>query len=178
MTSMRARSALNASLAFVFLSLLLQRGTTLGAQDSSEGDPPATHRAADAASETCTVTIYQLWGSVEKPREKPPKVLEKLIPRLAKHTGKRSFRLAAEPEASKVRIGETLKKSLPQKYTAEWTLTEEDGRFALRQKLTNPRKRSSVLLFKRCPVITELTKIRQESEFFILVVDIGPAKKE
>ncbi len=180
MNLMHARSAPSLSAAVVLLGLLLQRGTTLDAQDPPGDGSTAAETDVDRGetSDTCTVTFYQLWGSDEKPQEKPPKGLEKLIPRLRKHTGRRSFRLAAQPEAREVRIGETLRKSLPQKYVAEWTLTGEDGRFALRQKLTNPGKRSSVLLFKKCPVMTELTKIRQESEFFILVVDFGPSKKK
>ena len=167
MISMHARSALSFSAALLLLGLLLQQGAALHAQGASP-----------AAASTYTVTVYELWASVEKRREKPPKVLEKLIPKLRKHTGKSSFRLAAKPLVRKVRLGDTVKKNLPQKYTAEWTLTSRDGKFALRQKLTNPRKRSSVLLLKKCPVITELTRIRQASEFFILVVDFGPTKKK
>ena len=160
----------------------LQRGgrSTLHAQGSSGGESPKDDATGtkDAAASTYTVTVYELWGSVEKRREKPPKVLEKVFPKLKKHTGKNSFRLAAKPLVRKVRLGESIKKILPQKYTAEWTLVSRAGKFSLRQKLTNPKKRSSVLLLKKCPVITELTRIRKASEFYILVVDFGPTKKK
>ncbi len=167
-----------------FLPPLTPGRSTLHAQSSSGGESPGESPkddatgAKDAAASTYTVTFYELWGSVEKRLEKPPKALEKLLPKLRKHTGKNSFRLAAKPVVRKMRLGDTYKKTLPQKYTAEWTLVSRKGKFALRQKLTNPRKRSSVLLLKKCPVITELTRIRQASEFFILVVDFGPTKKK
>ena len=180
MISMHVRSTLTFSAALLLLGLLLQQGATLHAQSSSGGESPRdeTGTTGSATASTYTVTVYELWGSVERRREKPPKVLKKLIPKLRKHTGKNSFRLAAKPVVRKVRLGDSFKKTLPQKYTAEWTLTSHAGKFALRQKLTNPRKRSSVLLLKKCPVITELTRIRQASEFFILVVDFGPTKKK
>ncbi len=180
MISMHARSTLSFSAALLLVGLLYPQGTALHAQSSPGGESPEKNgtESKDAAASTYTVTVYELWGSVEKPREKPPKVLEKLLPKLKKHTKKNSFRLAAKPLVRKVRLGESIKKILPQKYTAEWTLVSRAGKFALRQKLTNPKKRSSVLLLKKCPVITELTRIREASEFFILVVDFGPTKKK
>ncbi len=175
---MHARSTLSFSAALLLLGLLLRQGATLHAQSSSPGESPGATGDPGTAASTYTITVYELWGSVERRREKPPKVLEKLIPKLRKHTGKSSFRLAVKPVVRKVRLGDTIKKTLPQKYTAEWKLTSSKGKIALRQKLTNPKKRSSVLLLKKCPVITELTKIRRASEFFILVVDFGPTKKK
>jgi len=168
MISMHARSTLRFSAALLLLSLVPPPGAALHAQTGTK----------DATASTYTVTVYELWGSDEKRREKPPKVLQKLFPKLKKHTGKNSFRLAAKPLVRKMRLGDSIKKTLPQKYTAEWTLVSHAGKFALRQKLTNPRKRSSVLLLKKCPVIIELKRLREESEFFILVVDFGPTKKK
>ncbi len=181
MISMHARSTLSFSAALLLVGLLYPQGTALHAQSSPGGESPEKNgtESKDAAASTYTVTVYELWGSVEKPREKPPKVLEKLLPKLKKHTKKNSFRLAAKPVVRKMRPGDAFKKALPQKYTAEWKLVSRDGgKIALRQKLTNPRKRSSVLLLKKCPVIIELTRIRNASEFFILVVDFGHTKKK
>ena len=164
MTSMHARF-ISSLIVTILLGLLQPRAAN--AQQPQEDE-----------AETYTLTVYELWGSVEKSTEKPPKELEKLLPRLKKSTGKTTFHLAAKPVVRKLRLGDTFKKPLPQKYLAEWQLESSGGKLAMRQKLINPKKRSSVLLLKKFPVITELARIRQASDFFILVVDFGPSKKE
>ncbi len=82
-----------------------------------------------------------------------------------------------KPVARKLRVGETFKAKLPNGYAAEWTLTRHGDKVAVRQKLTNPKRRSSILLLKKCPVIIELTRIRRASAVFVLVVDFGTVKK-
>ena len=69
--------------------------------------------------------------------------------------------------------GQSVKAKLPQGYSAEWTLSEASGRPQVRQELTNPKKKKSVLRLKTRPFVTELSKITDDEDAFVLVVDFN-----
>ncbi|MCH2375180.1 MAG: hypothetical protein MK538_13415 [Planctomycetes bacterium] len=141
--------------------------------------PPLHVDAADV-QKTYRFTVYQLWGAEKESKQKPLKELKSLLPKLRKQSKKKSFRLVSPPIVRDLLPGQSVKAKLPQGYSAEWTLSEASGRPQVRQELTNPKKKKSVLRLKTRPFVTELSKITDDEDAFVLVVDFAektPDKK-
>ena len=141
----------------------------------------SAHGQDEKNEQRFVLSVYQLWASPGEAKEKPPAWLAKrktLLRELTKRTKMRRFRLAAKPTVKTVQFDEALAVRLPSGYSGRWTVTQaaqKKGRAttAVRQQLTNPKKKTSTLRLPQTPGITQISRIKGEGDFLV-VVDLQP----